>query len=59
MLVLSRRKEESIMIGDEVEVKIVDVRGGKIRLGITAPKYVEVHRNEVYENIHRHAAAAK
>ena len=59
MLVLSRRKEESIMIGDEVEVKIVDVRGGKIRLGITAPKYVEVHRKEVYENIHRHAAAAK
>ena len=52
MLVLSRRKEESIMVGHDVEIKIVSVRGNKVRLGITAPKYVSVHRKEVYENIH-------
>ena len=52
MLVLSRRKDESIMIGEEVEIKIIDVRGNKIRLGITAPKSVSVHRKEVYQAIH-------
>ena len=53
MLVLSRQKDESIMIGDDVEVTIVDVRGDKVRLGITAPKEVPVHRKEVYEAIQR------
>ncbi len=52
MLVLSRRKDESIMIGENVEVRIVDVRGNKVRLGITAPKCIPVHRREVYEAIH-------
>lgn len=52
MLVLSRNKEESIMVGD-VEIKIVDIRGDKIRLGITGPKSVPVHRKEVYEAIKR------
>ncbi len=51
MLVLSRRNDESIMIGENVEVVIVDVRGNKVRLGITAPKSVSVHRKEVYEAI--------
>ena len=53
MLVLSRQKDESIMIGDDVEVIIVDVRGDKVRLGITAPKEIPVHRMEVYQAIQR------
>lgn len=53
MLVLSRQKDESIMIGDDVEITIVDVRGDKVRLGITAPKSISVHRREVYEAIQR------
>ena len=53
MLVLSRQKDESIMIGDDVEITIVDVRGDKVRLGITAPKEITVHRMEVYEAIQR------
>lgn len=51
MLVLSRQKDESIMIGDDVEITIVDVRGDKVRLGITAPKSIPVHRREVYDAI--------
>ena len=50
MLVLSRQIDESIMIGDNVEITIVDIRGGKVRLGITAPSEIPVHRKEVYEN---------
>ncbi len=45
------------MVGEDVEVIIVDVRGGKVRLGITAPKSIPVHRKEVYEAIHREKAA--
>jgi carbon storage regulator len=56
MLVLSRQKDESIMIGDEVEVTIVDVRGDKVRLGITGPKNISVHRREVYDAIQREKA---
>jgi len=56
MLVLSRQKDESIMIGDDVEVTIVDVRGDKVRLGITAPRSIPVHRREVYEAIKREKA---
>ncbi len=53
MLVLSRQKDESIIIGDDIEIIIVDVRGDKVRLGITAPKTISVHRKEVYESIQR------
>lgn len=53
MLVLSRYKDESIMIGENIEVKVIDIRGGKVRLGITAPRSISVHRREVYEAIHR------
>jgi len=56
MLVLSRQKDESIMIGEDVEITIVDVRGDKVRLGITAPKEIPVHRREVYEAIRREKA---
>lgn len=48
MLVLSRQKDESIMIGDDVEIVIVDVRGDKVRLGINAPRNISVHRKEIY-----------
>lgn len=53
MLILSRWKEESIKIGDDVEVKIIDVRGDKVRLGIAAPKNIPVHRSEVFDAIQR------
>jgi carbon storage regulator len=59
MLVLSRQKDESIIIGDDVEIVIVDVRGDKVRLGINAPKNISVHRKEVYEAIQREKAAKK
>lgn len=53
MLVLSRHRDESIMIGDDVVVTIVDIRGDKVRLGIEAPTNIPVHRQEVYEAIKR------
>ena len=53
MLVLSRQKNEAIMIGDDVEITVVDIRGDRVRLGITAPKSVRVHRKEIYEAIRR------
>ena len=59
MLVLSRQKDESIIIGDDVEVTIVDIRGGKVRLGITAPRDITVHRREVYEAIQREKNSKK
>jgi len=53
MLVLSRQRDETIMIGDEIEITVVDIRGDKVRLGINAPRQVDVHRKEVYEAIKR------
>jgi carbon storage regulator len=58
MLVLSRQRDETIMIGDEIEITIVDIRGDKVRLGITAPRSVQVHRKEVYDAIKRENADA-
>lgn len=51
MLVLSRKTNESIMIGNDVEVKIVEVKGEYVKLGISAPKKIPVHRKEIYEAI--------
>ena len=51
MLVLSRKKSETIIIGDDIIITVVDVRGDKVRLGIEAPKDVPVHRREIYEAI--------
>ena len=51
MLVLSRQRDETIMIGDDIEITIVDIRGDKVRLGITAPTRIAVHRKEVYDAI--------
>jgi len=59
MLVLSRQRDESIMIGDDVEIIIVDVRGDKVRLGITAPRSIPVHRREIYDAIQREKADNK
>ena len=53
MLVLSRQRDETIMIGDDIEITVVDIRGDKVRLGISAPNSVPVHRKEVYEAIKR------
>jgi carbon storage regulator len=53
MLVLSRQRDESIMIGDNIVITVVDIRGDKVRLGINAPTEVPVHRQEVYEAIQR------
>lgn len=53
MLVLSRHRDESIMIGDDVVVTVVDLRGDKVRIGIAAPIEVAVHRQEIYESIQR------
>ena len=53
MLVLSRQRDESIIIGDNVVVTVVDIRGDKVRLGIQAPHEIPVHRREVYEAIQR------
>ncbi len=53
MLVLSRQRDESIMIGDNIVITIVDIRGDKVRLGINAPSEIPVHRQEVYEAIQR------
>ncbi len=58
MLVLSRKRDEVIKIGDDIEITVVDIRGDKVRLGITAPKEVTVHRKEVYEDIKKENQAA-
>jgi carbon storage regulator len=58
MLVLSRKKNESIIINNEITIVVVEIRGDKVRLGVEAPKEVPVHRREVYEAIKRHERAA-
>src|SRR5262249_58086308 len=58
MLVLSRQRDQAIMIGDDIEVSVVDIRGDKVRLGINAPRSVSVHRKEIYEAIRRENKAA-
>lgn len=55
MLVLSRKKNESVVINNDITVTIVEIRGDKVRLGVEAPKEVPVHRREVYDAIQRQA----
>jgi carbon storage regulator len=57
MLVLSRKKNESIVINNDITIVVVEIRGDKVRLGVEAPKEVPVHRREVYEAIHRTESA--
>jgi carbon storage regulator len=58
MLVLSRQCDETIIIGDNIRVTIVEVRGDKVRIGIDAPRDVSVHRQEIYDAIRRESGAA-
>ena len=58
MLVLARRLNESIMIGDDIEVVVIDIKGDQVKLGIRAPKRVTVHRKEIYEEIRKENIAA-
>ena len=58
MLVVSRKKNESIVINDDITIVVVEVRGDKVRLGIEAPKEVPVHRKEVFDAIRRNESAA-
>ncbi len=53
MLVLSRKPNESIIIGDSIEIKVVEVRGEQVKLGITAPRDISVHRKEIYKAIQK------
>lgn len=53
MLVLSRHRDESIVIGDNIKIVVVDIRGDRVRLGVEAPSDVPVHRQEVYDAIQR------
>ena len=57
MLVLSRKKNESIVINNDITIVVVEIRGDKVRLGVEAPKEVPVHRREVYDAIHRAAGS--
>lgn len=56
MLVLSRKKDESIVINENIVITVVEVRGDKVRLGIQAPRDVSIHRNEVYEAMKRQSS---
>jgi len=58
MLVLARKVNESIMIGDDIEIVIIDIKGDQVKLGIKAPKSVAVHRKEIYEEIQKENIAA-
>ena len=58
MLVLSRQKDETIIIGDDITITIIDIRGDKVRVGIAAPIEVSVHRQEIYEDIQRQGRQA-
>ncbi len=51
LLVLSRKRDQSLMIGNDVEVTVLDIKGGQVRLGINAPKTISVHRGEIHEKV--------
>ena len=53
MLVLSRKAEESMFIGYDIKITVLDIRGGQVRIGITAPQDIKIHREEVYERINQ------
>ena len=53
MLVLSRKAEESMFIGDNIKITVLDIRGGQVRIGITAPQDIKIHREEIYDRINQ------
>ena len=59
MLVLQRLPDESILIGDDIRVKVIKIRGDRVSLGVSAPKEVSIHREEVYEAVKREKSEAK
>lgn len=58
MLVLTRKTNESIQIGDDIEIKVIGIEGEQVKLGISAPKSVEIHRKEIYVDIQEQNNAA-
>ncbi|MGA2065410.1 MAG: carbon storage regulator CsrA [Thermoguttaceae bacterium] len=58
MLIIPRKKNEGIVIGDEITVTVIEIRGDKVRLGVECPKEMSVHAREVYDAIHRHETAS-
>lgn len=58
MLILTRRVGETLKIGDDVNVTVLGVKGNQVRIGVDAPKHVAVHREEIYERIHKEKQAA-
>ncbi len=58
MLVLARRLNESIMIGDDIEIVVIDIKGDQVKLGIKAPRKITVHRKEIYQEIKQENIAA-
>lgn len=58
MLILTRRKGESILIGDDVTLTVLNVKGNQVRIGVEAPKEITVHREEIYERIKKEKAAS-
>jgi len=53
MLVLTRKLNQSIMIGEDVEVKVIDIKGDQVKIGIVAPRHISVYRKEIYEEIQK------
>ncbi|MGD6831714.1 carbon storage regulator CsrA [Sutcliffiella halmapala] len=58
MLVLTRKKDEAIKIGDDIEIKVIGINGDQVKIGIEAPKHVEIHRKEIYLSIQEENNAA-
>lgn len=56
MLILTRKIDESVIIGDDVKITVLGVKGGQVRLGIDAPKHISVHRQEIYDRIQEEGA---